>query len=67
MTDRIRTLVVTLRADVRDDDIEAVRSAIAMLGPVALCDVGPIVDLRAHEARRVAQLELRQRILDLLL
>lgn len=44
MTDRIRTLTVTLDSDMRDDDVEVVANAIRMIKRVDTVELGPVVD-----------------------
>lgn len=48
MTDRIRTLHVTLSHDFRDDDVESVVSAIQMVKGVQSVVNGPVVNIEDH-------------------
>ena len=58
MTDRIRTLTVVLDRDMRDDDVEVVKSAIGMIKCVASIENGPAVDYQDHMNRDIARSEL---------
>lgn len=66
MTDRIRTLSVTLDKDYRTDDLEPIREAIGMIKGVAIVDKGPIVTGTEHMARQVARWELIEKMVTLL-
>lgn len=59
MSDRVRTLTVTLNEDTRVGDIEGVVAAIRMLRPVADVTLGRVEDLDAHYARIDARRQLR--------
>jgi hypothetical protein len=48
MTDRIRTLLVILDNDYRDDDVEVIKQSIAMIHGVSRVDNGEV--LRGEEA-----------------
>ena len=67
MTDRIRTLVVVLDRDMRDDDVEHVVSAIRMMRRVSSVETGPVVDISQHEARSIVFHAVKKRLWDQLL
>ena len=52
MTDRHRTLVVTLKRDTRDDDLEHYLTVIQSIKGVAGVSPGPVVDMDQHDARQ---------------
>ena len=61
MTDRFNSLTVVLEHDVRDDDAEALLSAIRQLRGV-LSVSGNVSDLTAHVAQLRAQQELSKKL-----
>jgi len=63
MTDRFHTLTVVLEHDIRDDDAQALISAIGQLRGV-LSVTGVVADLDSHMARERARHELGQKLLD---
>lgn len=63
MTDRIRTLTVTLEQDTREDDLADLRAAIKQIRGVASTHLGQPVDIRDIIARESAKRELGQKIL----
>jgi len=67
MTDRVRTLVVTLDRDIRDDDVESIVSAIKMTRCVTHVETGPVVDLADHTARTVVFRAIKKHLWDTLL
>jgi hypothetical protein len=62
MTDRIRTIVVVLDRDMRDDDIESVVQAIRMTRFVAKVETGPVVDMPNYEARSIVFRAVKKRL-----
>lgn len=65
MTTRHAGYVVTLKADIREDDAERLIAAILMLSPVA--SVEPIVaDFDLHIAAERAKRELREQMIAVL-
>lgn len=58
MTDRVRTLTVTLDRDMRDDDVQAVVEAIRMVKCVGDVQLGPVVDSFTHDARMAFRREV---------
>lgn len=60
MTDRVRTLVVYLEDDMRDDDVQEVVKALQMVRCVAEVKLGPIN--KDYLARDIAKLELRKEL-----
>lgn len=65
MTDRANALIVVLEDAVREDDLQPLLSAIAMLKGVLSVDTN-IVDVHAHIAKRQAQAYYRSKLIDLL-
>ncbi|MGI5255643.1 hypothetical protein [Actinacidiphila glaucinigra] len=65
MTDRLAGFVVTLAADLREDDAEPLRAAIALLRGVASVEPVP-ADLTQHIADERARSELREQLATLL-
>jgi len=65
MTDRIRTLTVHLKREIRDDDIQPLLAAISMLEPVAhvTAHVRTGDDYMATEQ---AKIDLRKKVFDAL-
>ncbi len=59
MTDRVRTLTVTLDRDFRTDDIETIIGWLKGVKYVADVQLGPVVEMGDHIARQ----EFRQRTL----
>jgi hypothetical protein len=51
MTNRHRTITVTLERDTRDDDLQHYLTVIRSIRGVAAAEPGPVVDYSAHEAR----------------
>ena len=66
MTDRIRTLHVTLDRDVRDDDIEVFKQAIGMIKGVAAVENGPVVGVEDYLARQTFAMNTGRDISDLI-
>lgn len=62
MTDRISHLIVTLTDDMRDDDVEAVASAIRQIRMVADVSNGVPVNPSDYTARIRARSELRAKL-----
>jgi len=67
MTDRVRSLVVTLDRDMRTDDVEEVIRTIRMLRYVSDVENGPVVDIAQHTARSVALSAVKKRVWDALM
>ena len=65
MTDRFTGLVVTLDADIREDDAQAIISAIHQLRGVVAVD-GNVLDYSDHINRQRVRYELRQKLFDAL-
>lgn len=63
MTDRFHTLTVVLEHDIREDDAQALISAIGQLRGV-LSVTGVVADLDSHMARERVRHELSQKLLD---
>jgi hypothetical protein len=63
MTDRFHTLTVVLEQDIREDDAQALISAIGQLRGV-LSVTGVVSDVGSHMARERARHELGQKLLD---
>lgn len=59
MTNRIRTVTVTLDRDFRDDDLEAIVSILMGIKHVAHVQPGAIVSMKDHDARQ----EFQQKVL----
>lgn len=66
MTDRIRTIHVTLDQDYRVDDGKAIIHAIKMVKGVATAEYGDVVSLEQHVTREVVREELAKEIRDVL-
>ena len=62
MTDRIRTLTVTLEMDMREDDAEGIARMIRGFRGVDEVELGEPIDFRDHQARAALRRELRGRI-----
>lgn len=62
MTDRIRTIHVTLDRDYRVDDGEGILNAIRMVKGVAHAEYGDVVSLEQHSAREQGRDELAREI-----
>lgn len=61
MTERIQAFVVVLDHDIRDDDAQKTRDALAQIKGVAV--VSPdVVDLSDHVARERIRLELSEKL-----
>ena len=67
MTDRVRTIHVTLSHDIRDDDAEIIAEAIRALRHVSTARLGPDIYYESSIAREHAKRELRDKLYDLLL
>jgi hypothetical protein len=65
MTDRIKGLTVTLRPDLREDDAQAIISAIGLLQGV-ISVTTHVVDLNHHFAVDQARAELRAMLREVL-
>lgn len=65
MTDRIRALTVVLKADMREDDVEPLRQAIALFGGVLRVD-SHVSDVDSHVADMRARLYYQVKLLELL-
>lgn len=65
MTDRLKGCVVTFTRDIRDDDAEAVLSAIRMIKGVLSVD-GSVADLGDHMARERVRDDLGRQLLAVL-
>lgn len=61
MTDRIRTVIVVLDRDYREDDAEPIVKAIRMIKGVASVELS-VVDGVDHMARMVARTELQGKV-----
>lgn len=61
MTDRFNSLTVVLEADIRDDDAQALLSAISQLRGVLKVS-GNVSDLEAHVAMTRARHEIEQKL-----
>lgn len=61
MTDRYHSLTVVLAQDIRDDDAEALMSAIKQLRGV-LTVTGKVADLDSHMAHERARADLGEKI-----
>ncbi len=61
MTDRIHALTVTLREDMRDDDVKAVAMAIRIMSPVLAVHTH-VSDVGLHVACLRAKAELREKL-----
>ena len=61
MTDRYNSLTVVLEDDIRDDDAQALLSAIAQLRGV-LCVSGNVSDLGTYVAQTRARQELEKKL-----
>lgn len=61
MTDRVNALVVVLAEDVRDDDCEAVMTALRMIRGVVNVSAN-VVDISDHVAQARARNELRKKL-----
>ena len=64
MTDRHRTIIVTLSSDTRSDDLEHLLGVIRSIRGVGSAEPGPVVDMEAHQARRVVGFEVGDKILE---
>lgn len=65
MTDRYHSLTVTLDVDIREDDAQAIISAIKQMRRVI--DVtGNVADLDSHMAEQRTRRELGQKIIDVI-
>ena len=60
MTDRVRSIVVTLDRDMRVDDVESVVNAIRLMRYVSHVKTGPVVDIEAHTSRSVAFMKIKK-------
>lgn len=65
MTDRLNALTVVLDGDIREDDAQALMSAIRQLRGV-LSVSGHVSNLDSHIAKERARHELGQKLLDVL-
>lgn len=65
MTDRYNSLTVVLETDIRDDDAQALLSAISQFRGV-LSVSGNVSDIAAHVAQTRARAELEQKLWDAL-
>lgn len=63
MSDRIHTLTVVLEKDMRDDDVESLKSAIGHMRGVLSVD-GEVSDIVSHMAEDRAKAALTDAILD---
>lgn len=66
MTDRIRTLLVTLDHDFRDDDVQVIVDAIKMIKCVSNVKIGEVVDMQDHLNREVFRTEVLRSAVDFL-
>lgn len=66
MTDRVASLTVTLKKDMRVDDVEDLKKAISMIRNVASVENGLIPDISFHMARERAAHELREKLFQVL-
>ena len=67
MTDRIRTLAVTLDRDFRDDDVEVIVNAIKMIKHVSNVTIGEVVNIQDHLNREVFRSDVLRSAVDFLL
>ena len=65
MTDRFNALTVVMERDMREDDAEAILSAIRQLRGV-LSVSGHVADITAHLAEERARHELREKLMAVL-
>lgn len=66
MTDRIASLVVVLKQDMRVDDVEDLKKAIRMIRGVEAVRHGPVVDYEDLVARERITRELREALFKIL-
>lgn len=62
MTDRVRTLIVVLDRDYRDDDVQSIVDAIGMIKGVAGVE-SEVATCQEQMAREIAKDELRSELL----
>jgi len=63
MTDRFNALTVVFEKDIREDDAQAIISAIMQLRGVASVE-GNVADMNSHIAKQQAMYELQGKILE---
>jgi hypothetical protein len=62
MTDRVRTVIITLRQDTRTDDVECIVQALRMVKGVAEVRVGEPVSMDDEHARSVVRSEVSEKL-----
>ena len=66
MTDRVYSLTVILKREIRTDDVEAITGAIQMLKGVHKVELGPVADSSHYMNKEVIAAEFRMRLLKVL-
>ena len=66
MTDRVRSLVVLLDRDTREDDVEVVMQAIQMIRGVATVEKGDVVTAEDHFNRAIVFRKVKKLLWDAL-
>ena len=67
MTERVRSLVITLDRDMRGADVKTVVSAIQLMRFVSHVETGPVGDVAAHTNRSIAFMKIKDILWDSLL